>query len=150
MPLLTRAAPMLATVLLAVTACASDAAPGAEPAISAARGGPPALVTIDRSGGFAGIHQRMVVDESGAWTVTGPAGAERTGRLSPDQLGSLRQLIDGTSWAGGSRSPSPAECPDGYVYVVAVGRQTATADDCTLDGLPALGAIVTSVTNATG
>ena len=155
-----RTAPALlaiaAIALLAVTACGAGTAglagPGTSPNQTAAPSGPlPALVTIDRSGGFAGIRQRIVIEKTGAWTVTGPAGAVRTGLLPPDQVGSLRKLIDGTTWwAGSSRPPSPADCPDGYVYVVAIGEHTATADDCALDRLSTLGEIVTLLIGATG
>ena len=155
-----RTAPALlaiaAIALLAVTACgagtASQAGPGTSPNQTAAHAEPlPALVTIDRSGGFAGIRQRIVIEKTGAWTVTGPAPAVRTGLLSPDQLGSLRMLIDGTTWwADGRRPPSPADCPDGYVYVVAIAEHTATADDCAMDRLSTLGEIVTLLISATG
>jgi len=118
------------------------------PATSAGRLSAP--ITVDRSGGFAGIGEHIVLQPSGEWAATGPRATSRTGQLSPDRLASMRKLTEGTTWWSESRrAATPGPCPDGYVYVVTIGDRRATANDCSLSTQPNMRAIVTLLTDAT-
>jgi hypothetical protein len=145
---------LVAVVLaaLALTGCAAAGTPGSSvPSPGDTRADRlPAPITIDRSGGFAGVRQRITVQPAGEWTVTGPAGTTRTGVLSADQRATLRRLVTGGTWWTDRRpSTSPAPCADGFAYVVVIGDHTAAADDCTMGGLPALRGLVTLIVGAT-
>ncbi len=63
-------------------------------------------VTITRTGGIAGFHDLIVVQESGVTTVTGKLGAPRTLVLLPDVLHRLTELLGRLS-----EPPEPADEP---------------------------------------
>jgi hypothetical protein len=118
-------------LLLAMTAgCGSP--PGAADHASASSSGAASLprITIQRSGGFAGVRDTVTVDPYGAWNATNRAGAHSAGSLSPEQVSEIRALAgDPRLAAEAGRPRPPTRCRDAFTYQLTVsGAQIAYAD----------------------
>ncbi len=93
-----------------------------------------ALVTYSKSGGIAGIIERLKVEPSGHATVSEglPADAKtKTFSLSPEELSKLRQTLDAAKLASHA-SASPQGCADCFVYRIAYRGTTFEGDQATL------------------
>ncbi len=107
-------------------------------------------MTVQRTGGLAGVDDTVVVSGSGAWTATRRGGASTSGQLPPGRLSGLRLLVGGTAWqAEGARAPD-RPCAAGFGYVVTAGGRTARTNDCALATQPALSVLTRSVLAAAG
>lgn len=89
-------------------------------------------VIVTKSGGFAGLSQRVVIAEDGSWTYTDDrANTTENGKLPADKLTSLQQLAT----AEGLFTPDKKEglhrdCADMFTYGVTVGDMTTQSDNC--------------------
>lgn len=122
--------------LLTVAACSSrgsgPAAPGPPPGTSAGAGSP--RITVQRTGGLAGVQETVVVAPDGAWTASGGAGAGRGGRLTAAQLAGIRTLAADPRLAGeAARTPERTRCSDAFEYVLTVGSERVGYADCPAD-----------------
>ena len=111
------------------------------------------LVTVLRTGGFAGVNDRIEVRANGRWSKVDRAGVTRTGQLSPGQLERLTAAVRDPDLAGEKLSnASHSSCRDAYNYAVTVGALTVSYVDCPTDaGRPRRAmAIVAEVLAATG
>ena len=150
---------LMAAVLCGLTACASShvtggpagsAGPGASGTTGAA--GLPAI-SVQRTGGFAGVNDSLTVDPRGMWTKTDKTGVQRTGQLAAADLAALRALAtDPRLPAEAARTRAPSHCSDAYNYVVTVGAAKVAYTDCPSDAdQPAATiALVTRLQQATG
>ncbi|GHB48024.1 hypothetical protein GCM10010347_17280 [Streptomyces cirratus] len=109
--------------------------PGAPSPESGAPSPPPAaterLVTVTRSGGFAGRTHTLTVTSDGAWTRQGArAEPEGAGRLSGAQLTRLRTAVQEADFA---HPPRPAKSGgtvfDGFTYTFVRGTLRLVTDD---------------------
>src|SRR2546430_2134077 len=79
---------VLAVALLALLpGCGGNAKVGTDPSSPSA-----AAVTLVRTGGFAGVHDQVVIAPDGTWVRTDRTGAQRTGRLTDPQRDALSRL----------------------------------------------------------
>lgn len=110
------------------------------------------LVSVTRSGGFAGITETVTVRANGAWTRTNRRAAERTGRLSDTQLSQVRALAADPRLARESRTGggTSGACADTFSYAVVTADQRIRYEDCPGRVRPAATlALVTYVLDAT-
>ncbi|GHJ44681.1 hypothetical protein Cs7R123_20230 [Catellatospora sp. TT07R-123] len=100
-------------------------------------------VTVEKTGGIAGVNERVSVERDGSWVKVGNSGKQASGTLTADQLSQLQTLTADPELAKeAARSPQPSNCRDAFNYKVTVdraGQQTVSAyTDCPSDkDLPA-------------
>src|SRR5262245_5338351 len=83
-------------------------------------------VTMQRSGGFAGVMQSVVIGADGAWTFTDRrAGTMRHGQLNSLQRQRLARALTDPDLArqAATVSTSVGVCSDGYLYQITWGSQ---------------------------
>ncbi|MEU8772869.1 hypothetical protein [Streptomyces sp. NPDC048606] len=100
------------------------------------------LVTVIRSGGFAGRSTGLLVRGDGSWSlVDDKAAVLRTGRLAPAALEELRRALGAADFA---RLPREAKADppihDGFRYAFTYGGHTVSGDEEAL--APALGEVL--------
>jgi hypothetical protein len=120
---------VVAAVALAVLAAAGCAragqAPSAEPQVD--RLGP---VTVQRTGGIAGVQDEVTVQPDGSWGRAG-AGTATRGRLPADRNATLtRMAADPALRAEAARTLSNGDCADAFEYTVSVGDVRVAWTDC--------------------
>jgi hypothetical protein len=92
---------------------------------------------LRRTGGIAGLSDRIAVTPEGAWTATAKNGAQRTGQLSADQLSRLLAYTSDQRLSGEAlRTQAPTSCRDAFSYVVTVDAVSVAYVDCPADGEP--------------
>lgn len=114
----------IAAALLAMSGCRSG---GSSP--SASTGGFP--VTITRTGGIAGFHDKAVIGNDGSAIVTTRAGT-RTCAVTRSFLEQLRQ---GVSSLAGSTAPTTAAHPDDMVVLISTPQGSIRLDNPAVSGL---------------
>ena len=153
---------VLAAALVAagLTACGGGTAgPGATPGPTAAPGvtataEPPAtgdVLTVRRTGGIAGVDQRLTLQSDGAWTYSDArAGGTQRGTLTPAQLAQLRTLVGQPGFAAEGRLSPAAGCADAFAYEVALGDLAVQFSDCPASSShPIASSILALLTDAT-
>jgi hypothetical protein len=109
-------------------------------------------ITIVRTGGFAGVNDKLVIGPDGAWTATDKLDRRRSGQLTPDQIATVRALATAPALAAeAGRTVGPSNCLDAFNYAVTVGAQQVGYVDCPNDTGPpaATVALVTKVQQLT-
>lgn len=76
-------------------------------------------IEITRTGGFAGAHQTLTIDSSGAFS--GPTGS---GRLSEAGRARLAQIVTDPALPGQVAAAPPGQCCDMFDYQLRVGGRT--------------------------
>lgn len=118
----------------------------------------PASVAVYRTGGFAGVDDRITVDPTGAWTITDRARNTKSGKLTTSEREELQALAaDPRLDTEAARPTAPTKCADAFQYTVTVHRMggagtvTVMYTDCPGDeNLPETAAAITAlVGNAT-
>ncbi|MFD9565776.1 hypothetical protein [Streptomyces sp. NPDC059994] len=149
----TTAGALLLVTLLAATACdsTSSTADGASkspsPAPSttlSAQTPPPAspdsatptppaqhgqLLKMVVSGGFAGLHNELVVKADGSYTSTRRDGRTTSGRLSPDALAKLREALKDADFAHLPPRPTGRPIADALMYQFTYEGHVVLTDD---------------------
>jgi hypothetical protein len=93
-----------------------------------------ATFAMQRTGGIAGVDDRITVDAQGRWTSTNRAGKSSSGQLTADQLSRLQTLAKDPRLPGEANRPaSPSKCRDAFNYVVTVNTTTIRFTDCPSD-----------------
>jgi hypothetical protein len=116
-----------AAVVLLVLALAGCARPAEESAPG------PRPITVTRTGGIAGVDDKITVDTDGAWRHTG-RNQDGSGTLSADQRARLTRMADDllrSDEAG--RLLRPTGCADVFTYSVTVGNADVRWEDCGRD-----------------
>jgi hypothetical protein len=92
-----------------------------------------ALVTYTRTGGVAGLDERLRInpDETATLSYGEPVNTERKFELTGSQLDEIRSLLDQADFDSMPASPAPTGCADCFVYTVEYGGDTVTYDDAT-------------------
>jgi hypothetical protein len=147
-----RAAAVLVSVAaLALTGCGSAASPVATDGPVTA-GGPAATsgpvttdgpvrtggpgwggpVTVERSGGIAGVRDQVVAQGGdGTWRRTARGAAAGTGTLTSGERSQMQVLVTDPALREEAQRPSPAiSCADGFHYRVTVGETVVGWTDC--------------------
>lgn len=119
---MSRARPSIATVLAVLFAagCASSTP------VHAASSDSPLASAIEyrRSGGFAGVDDRIVVSPEGELEVRDRQNHRRSARLSPGDLQELASLLSGWKDVRAPGDPAP---PDAFFYAITYDGVTVTA-----------------------
>lgn len=91
-------------------------------------------VMLEKTGGLAGVQDRITVEPDGRWTVVDRSGASRTGQLSAADLDRLRQLAaDPRLAAEATATPAATNCADSFTYQLTVAGRTTRYVDCPTD-----------------
>ncbi|MCJ1680742.1 hypothetical protein MTF65_26025 [Streptomyces sp. APSN-46.1] len=95
------------------------------------------LVTVTRSGGFAGKTNSLLIKGDGSWTrLDAKAKPVGSGKLSPDELGRLRDALRAADFAHLPRVSMSGTVYDGFTYAfVHGGFEVVTADGSIPPGL---------------
>lgn len=96
----------------------------------------PALpaVTVVRTGGFAGVDDRVDVAPDGTWSATGGVRGP-AGRLSEEQRATLARLAaDPGLAAEAADARPPTSCADAFTYELTVRATRVSFVDCPEDG----------------
>ncbi len=114
---------VLALVLtLGVTACSDETTPAqGDP------GTPRTLLTYQRSGGFAGLAQRLEVLSDGTATIEGTGGKSSEFEVSDERVRQLTDTLEDIDWARAADEPENTVCADCFIYDIAYeGRRVST------------------------
>lgn len=91
-------------------------------------------ITVERSGGFAGVRDTVAVTAQGAWTTTNRAGSQTGGRLSAAQMAEISALVaDPRIAVEAQRTPGQSQCRDAFNYVLTVGTSKVSYVACPAD-----------------
>ena len=103
----------------------------AEDSTTAPSGDPDTLVSYSRTGGIAGVDERLRVAPDGAATLTlGPTANPASFQLAAADLATLRDEVDAADLAN-FEPPGPTACADCFVYDIetADGRASYAETD---------------------
>lgn len=131
---------MLLTVALAAVACAAtDREPVEDPGTvedGQTETGDATLageLRFVRTGGFAGVHQELVVQPDGTATVAADGGSPEPIELSTDQVARLGSLVEETDLGGlGAAPEDDVDVADDFTYELQYGDQHVTVADSDL------------------
>lgn len=115
--------------------------------------GPTAMpVTITRTGGIAGVSEKIDITADGSWVFTDTK-MNRTerGNLTPAQRLGLLQLVGDPRFAEQLvQKNDPGVCSDTFRYTIKVGDVSASfEDDCGDTKRPAVDAVIKAISDAT-
>ncbi|MFI1173330.1 hypothetical protein [Streptomyces melanogenes] len=117
------------------TLSAQTPPPGTPPPTSpgSATATPPAqhaqLLKMVVSGGFAGLHNELVVKEDGSYTSTSRDGKTTTGTLAPDALAKLRTALKDADFAHLPPRPTGRPIADALMYQFTYEGHVVLTDD---------------------
>ncbi|MEV6399882.1 hypothetical protein AB0M39_34705 [Streptomyces sp. NPDC051907] len=97
------------------------------------------LVETTVTGGYAGVHDRLVVKDDGSYTTTSRGGSSRSGQMTPAELTALREALEKADFARLPSEATGSPIADGFTYRITHAGRTVTTDD--LNRLPALRAV---------
>ncbi|AEV86922.1 Polycystic kidney disease protein 1-like 3 [Actinoplanes sp. SE50] len=120
----------------AVTSAAVPAAPSTAVADAAAF-----PVVITRTGGIAGVDDRVSIDADGAATVTRRGQKARHVTVPPAMMTGLRRALAAPMPRGAAVPPAGA-CSDGFVYQITRPAGSVTVADCGKPADPGVTAIL--------
>ena len=100
-------------LMLGLTAC-DDTAPAKDDP-----GPPQPLLTYQRSGGFAGLTQRVEVLTDGTATLEGTGGKLNRFEISDERVRQLTDTLEDIDWARAADEPENTMCADCYVHDIA-------------------------------
>ncbi|MEV6548811.1 hypothetical protein AB0M57_08865 [Streptomyces sp. NPDC051597] len=111
---------------------ATSPTPGTSPA-GTATATPPArqgqLLRLVVSGGFAGVHNELVVKDDGSYTSTRRDGQKTTGTLTREELAKLREALVDADFAHLPPRPTGRPIADALMYQFTYEGHVVLADD---------------------
>jgi len=152
---MSRRALVATTVVLLTAACARQPTPttvSPSPTGTMAPTLASHTVVLERTGGFAGQHETVTVNPTGAWHRSSRTGKRVSGQLTTAQQRELNALAaDARLPDEARRTPGPTRCHDAFTYRITIDSTTISYVDCPTDtALPAAAmAIVVLVESAT-
>ncbi|MEU9861016.1 hypothetical protein AB0D99_09075 [Streptomyces sp. NPDC047971] len=87
------------------------------------------LVTVNVSGGLAGVNNRLTVRYDGSHTTRSGTGPPRDGRMSPAEVARLRAALEAPAYAKVAARPSGKPVHDGFTYVVTYDYRVVVSTD---------------------
>ncbi|MGH3727409.1 MAG: hypothetical protein ACRDTU_01500 [Micromonosporaceae bacterium] len=109
----------------------------------------PMAISLARTGGVAGVDQRIQVTVDGAWTYS-EDGKKETGQLTDQQVSKLQSLAMDKGLRTEAKIKDRQTCADGFQYDLRAGSVSMTATDCGgQEGRPAFAALVDYLVDAT-
>lgn len=111
----------------------------------------PAGVTITRTGGIAGVNEKVEISADGSWVYTDVRSYEsQQGSLTAAQRLALLQLVSDPSFAAELQRPQKTgTCSDTFRYTISSGDLSASYEDGCGDNRPAVDAVIKAVADAT-
>ncbi|MER5334235.1 hypothetical protein [Micromonospora sp. NPDC002717] len=141
---------MAAIAALVVTAGCGQGSDSPTPAATPTGMNAP-KVTVERTGGFAGVHDTTIVEPDGGWTRTSQHGEQRSGRLTAEQQRELGRLVNDPRLPREARpTPGDSRCRDGFNYRVTIGAIVISYVDCGGHEPTATKAVVAFAATTTG
>ncbi|MFI1939172.1 hypothetical protein ACH44C_18690 [Streptomyces purpureus] len=110
---------------------AASPSPATSPSASPQRAADPdeVLVSVNVSGGFAGVSNELRVHGDGRWTVRTGKGQDRTGRMTGAEVARLRASLEAPAYARVPVRPTGPTVFDGFQYVIAHDHRVVVAAD---------------------
>lgn len=103
----------------------------------------PMKITLARTGGIAGVDQRIEIQAGGAWTYTDADGEDTTGELTDQQVSKLQSLAMDDRLRSEAKHKDARKCADGFFYELRAGTLSMGAVECgTFEERPAFTALV--------
>jgi hypothetical protein len=96
---------------------------GDEPAESSSSS---VLLRFERSGGFAGLTDRLTVRSDGRTELMADDAPMEPFELPPDLLQRLQAELESIDWVRAGNEPHDVECSDCYVYEIQAGSHSVT------------------------
>lgn len=89
-------------------------------------------IIVTKTGGFAGVEDRLVIAEDGTWEYTGSRNPEgESGTLAPDVLRKLQTLaVSADLFAPPEKTKPEHQCADMFQWGLTVGDMTTRSNDC--------------------
>ncbi|MGH3663905.1 MAG: hypothetical protein ACRDTQ_18870 [Micromonosporaceae bacterium] len=87
-------------------------------------------ITLTRTGGFAGVSDRIEIQPAGAWKYAEKGGRTRTGELTDRQVSKLQSLAMDERLRTEAQHKDTRRCADGFTYQLDAGTLSMTAVDC--------------------
>ncbi|OAR24771.1 hypothetical protein A8W25_20710 [Streptomyces sp. ERV7] len=87
------------------------------------------LLGLVVSGGFAGLHNELVVKADGSYTSTRRDGQKTTGKLTPEALAGLRAALERADFAHLPPRPTGKPVADALMYQYTYGGHVVLIDD---------------------
>jgi len=112
----------------------------------------PPTVTLERTGGIAGIRESITVNPDGTWRRASRTGVT-AGTLTADQRNRLaRMAADPALAAEAGRPAEPTACADGYALTLRVAGSTVRWSECdpATAALPVSAGIARLILDGTG
>ncbi|KUL41342.1 hypothetical protein [Actinoplanes awajinensis] len=101
---------------------------------------------FSRSGGFAGLDERLHIDADGTATVTRKGRAGKPVQLTTTQLAALRKALSDPALDAPADAPAdPRACADAFQYEIRTPSWRGSADDCN-PGTPAMQKVLSALT----
>lgn len=118
----------LAAVALFAAGCGSSAEPGDSDGPVQTDG---SLVTYSRTGGVAGLDERLRINPDGTATLAygEPVDTEREFELTSAERERITSLLEEADFDSMPANPGPTGCADCFVYTVEYGGESVTYDD---------------------
>jgi hypothetical protein len=114
-------------LLAAIVGCGENADPPPPPAAPEPGSG----IVYQRSGGFGGIFERLVIEGDGSATLTSSVAGEQAKssfELGDEQLESLVAALDESGLSGIDAPSGPSGCSDCFEYVIAYAGHRISFD----------------------
>ena len=109
----------------------------------------PVDISMERTGGIAGVHQKIQISADGSWTYE-DKGKAQTGKLTDPQVSKLQSLVLDDRLSTEARHKDTRKCADGFNYTLNAGEFSMTAVDCGgFEERPAFTALVKYVKDVT-
>jgi hypothetical protein len=84
------------------------------------------LLRYKRSGGFAGLTDRLIVRSDGATELVADDAPQNPFELPPELLERLRAELENLDWVQAGSEPRDVQCADCYVYEIQAGSHSVT------------------------
>ena len=131
-----------ALLLVVIAGCGSPAGPAPVGGAPAAH---PYPLTIERTGGFAGVDESITIRSDGGWSYTatkGQPGAQ--GTLTQAVLDQVTQTVSNPAFQADVRPhTTQGTCADGFTYAVSIGAETSGFEECGGGDRPLFDALIT-------
>jgi len=128
-------APLLFVLVVALLGCSEDpdeASPPGEPSPerkteeSADPGSNGELLSVTRSGGFAGTTETITIGSDGRVEVAGDAGPPQDLRIPAAMLSRIADELQRLDWERAGNEPPNVDCADCFIYDIRAGGQRVT------------------------
>ncbi|MFB7373806.1 hypothetical protein ACFC0D_28585 [Streptomyces sp. NPDC056222] len=87
------------------------------------------LVTVNVSGGLAGVDNQLTVHYDGSYTTRSGSEPPRNGRMTPAEVAELRAALEAPAYAKVPARPSGKPVHDGFTYVVTYDYRVVVSAD---------------------